>query len=198
MLEERAHFATIWTMTIAHREEMTMLQAHYMWISHVGILVDLVRVVSWDTAFSGEWELCDDVDNLWLLTILWCLIFLLWSCAVKRLWIVARVLFAWRLWASSYIFLVFRLISQFVIWAASSTRRDNICSWLRLSWCIVVRIFWSLSALTLTSSWWAIILLNFRCNLLRFLSLVLLLLFNSQATRSWTFRNHHWLLLYTL
>ena len=47
-----------------------MLQAHYMRISYVSILVNLVRVVSRDTALSGERELCDDVDYLWLLAIL--------------------------------------------------------------------------------------------------------------------------------
>ena len=57
-------------MTIANREEMAMLQAHYMRISYVGVLVNLVRVVSRDTTLGGKGELCDDVDYLWLLAIL--------------------------------------------------------------------------------------------------------------------------------
>ena len=76
---------------------MAMLQAHYMRISYVGVLVNLVRIVGRDTTLGGERELCDDVDNLRLLTILCCFIFLLRTCASIRLWIVARVLFARRL-----------------------------------------------------------------------------------------------------
>ena len=168
-----------------------------MGISHVCVLVYLVGVVSRDTTLSCERELCDDVDYLWLFAILRRLIFLLWSCTVYRLWIAARVLFTRRLWTSSYIFLLFHWVIQFVIGATSGTRWDHTCSWLRLTWCIVIRVFWSFSTLT-TTPWRTIILLNFRCNLLRFLGFVLMLLFNSQASRSWTFRNHHWLLLYTL
>ena len=197
MLKERAHLAAIWTMTIAYREEMAVLQAHYMGISHVCVLVNLVWVMSRNTTLGSKRELCDDVDYLWLIAILGWLIFLLWRCAVKRLWIATRVLFAWRLWASSNIFLFIRWIIQFVIGATSGTRWDHTCSWLRLICCVVIRIFRSLSALT-TTPWRTIILLNFWCNLLWFLSFVLILLFNSQASRGWTFRNHHWLLLYTL
>ena len=115
-------------MTIAHREEMAMLQAHYMGVRYVSILVDLVWVVSRNTTLGSERELCDDVDYLWLIAILRRLIFLLWSCAVYRLWIAARVLFARRLRASSNILLFIRWIIQFVIGASSGTRRDHTCS----------------------------------------------------------------------
>ena len=57
-------------MPIAHREEMAMLQAHYMGIRHVCVLVYLVGIVGRDTSLGGERELCDDVDYLWLLAIL--------------------------------------------------------------------------------------------------------------------------------
>ena len=70
MLEEGAYFAAVRTMPIAHREEMAMLQAHYMRIRHVCVLVDLVGVVGRDATFGGERKLCDDVDYLWLLAIL--------------------------------------------------------------------------------------------------------------------------------
>ena len=46
---------------------MAVLQAHYMRIGHVGILVYFVGVVGRDTAFGGEGELGDDVHDLLLL-----------------------------------------------------------------------------------------------------------------------------------
>ena len=76
---------------------MAMLQNHYMRISYVGVLINLVRIVGRDTTLGSERELCDDVYNLRLLAILCCFIFLLRTCASIRLWIVARVLFARRL-----------------------------------------------------------------------------------------------------
>ena len=49
---------------------MTVLQAHDVWVGHVGILVDLVRVVSRYATFSGEGEFSDDVDDLSLISCL--------------------------------------------------------------------------------------------------------------------------------
>ena len=42
---------------------MTVLQSHDVWICHVRILVDFVRIVRRYASFSSEGELCDDVDN---------------------------------------------------------------------------------------------------------------------------------------
>ena len=121
---------------------MAVLQAHYMRIGHVGILVYFVGVVGRDTAFGGEGELGDDVDYLGLFAVLRRLFSLLWGCVAQRLGGIARVLFAGRLRASPSILLFVRsLIDQFVFGAAAGTRRDHTRACLRLCRCVVIGIF---------------------------------------------------------
>ena len=158
-----------------------MLQAHYMRVGHVGILVYFVGVVGRDTAFGGEGKLGDDVDYLGFFTILRRLFSLLWDCVVQRLGGIARVLFAGRLRASPNILLFVRhWIDQFVFGAATRTRRDHTRTCLRLCRCVVIGVFGSFPPLT--ASWRALPRLrhlNFRCDFLGILSFVLVLLFDA-------------------
>ena len=46
---------------------MAVLQTHDMWIRHVRILVNFVRVVGRDTSFGGKRELRDYIYDLMLI-----------------------------------------------------------------------------------------------------------------------------------
>jgi len=53
-------------MAIANREEVAVLQAHYMWGGDIGILVSFIWVVSCDAAFGGERKFSNNVTDLGL------------------------------------------------------------------------------------------------------------------------------------
>ena len=54
VLQEGADFSAIGTMAVTHREEVTELEAHYVRIGDVGILVYFVRVVCRYAALCSE------------------------------------------------------------------------------------------------------------------------------------------------
>ena len=63
MLKQTADLSAILAVTIAHREEMTVLQAHDMRGCDVSILVCFVRVVSSNSSLGGKREFSDNVAN---------------------------------------------------------------------------------------------------------------------------------------
>ena len=50
-------------MAIAHGEKVAMAQVQHMWVSQIGILIDLVRVMCCDATLGREGELSDDIMN---------------------------------------------------------------------------------------------------------------------------------------
>ena len=81
-------------MAIAHGEKVAMAQVQHVWVSQVGILIDLVRVMRCDATFCREGELSDDImncvrvpliSNASLLTHLLRTRCRLWTCSIYRL-----------------------------------------------------------------------------------------------------------------
>ena len=62
-LYKSGHFSSKLTVTITHRKEMAMFQAHDMRWSNIRILVCLVWIVSCNTSFRCEREFSNDIAN---------------------------------------------------------------------------------------------------------------------------------------
>ena len=81
-------------MTIANREEVAMLQTHNVWVSNVGILVDLVGVMGRDTSLGRKRELCDDIHDFLLFCGATCPFFLfLTFTRLRRMLLLVRRIF---------------------------------------------------------------------------------------------------------
>ena len=144
MFQEGADISTIRTVTVTNWEEMTMLEAHDMRVCNVSVLVDLVRIVWWNTPLSCKRELRDYVNNL-LFTWIWSsFLVLFWlDCSCISRSIVSRFCARGhrRLWVGSTVGLLLGLR------LARAATLHNCLYHVSgsLSRCIVRRIFWAVS-----------------------------------------------------
>lgn len=115
VLEESTDFSTMLAMTVAHWKEMTVSQSKEMRACDVGVLINFVWIMHWETSFCSKWEFRNDICYLWLdlllrnirllfiLIICNCLYRRLSSWGLKRFWWLKLVSYPLSLWLMSLV-----------------------------------------------------------------------------------------------